>query len=183
MRKVLIIVISVLTTSCSSQSTKVVSNNCNVVETENKSDFEQVIVNIDNTDFYKNNLERFQNVKSGILFYKKNPNNEFGKFVLIEDIDREIKCVKIDINSENKLKFDKKELDLLTKNINSIQEKYFIENCDSSTNDIYLIVIKKDNLITSKYFSIGNLNFDKNTDNENLNKIKEVLTIVYQKMF
>lgn len=96
-------VVLLMLISCKSQSVNKLQKDCEIIETKNKIAFEEFISQIDETEFYKLTSERFERVKTGILFYKKYSNNKFGKIILIQSEENELKSYKINSYSQDSL--------------------------------------------------------------------------------
>lgn len=176
--------ILIISTSCISHKNAITIKKCKVHESENLSAFDDIYINLENSDLYKNVMLNFENTDSGIFYYEHHGNSEFGRFILIKKIDENYICTVINSNSKRESKLNKNDTNNVSEIISTLEKRFYLEQCENtSIENINLLMIKSNNEIIAKYFSFGELNFQTDLNNYNLNKVKKTLEIVYRNSF
>ena len=161
--------------SCKTQKSQSEFDKCDFIVTENESDFDELVSNIDETIFYKNVLDRFEKLNKGILLYTKYSNHKYGKFILIEFTNNEMHCTQVYPNKEKNIHLDKSQEKWFQSNILLMEQAYYYENCKSSSDRLNLLIVKQSDSVLLKYFSMGELYFNKTSSNKNFIRLKEFL--------
>lgn len=171
--------------SCNSQKFMKINSNCDITETSNLAKFDSLYINIDSTKLFRNKLQDFDTYKNGVFFCQFLPNKKYGKFTIVKNINTKLVCFNSGSSYNEEVILKESDIELLLKNISSVNKMYYYEQCDEyiSNDTFYLMLIKKDGDIVSKYFSHGTLNFDKTEENNNINAIKIILEVMYRNSF
>jgi hypothetical protein len=184
MKKLNIILLLILLMSCKSQKSTDKITNCKNTETKDFIAYDSLFMNIDTTKLYKNKLKEFEDIESGVLLCQFLPNKKYGKFTIVKKNSNKFICY--NSTSSETIEKDLEETDykVIAENIDLNKICYF-EQCDEyiSNNTFYLMIIKKDNEIVTKYFSQGTLSFKEVEGNNNLNKLKSILKVMYKNSF
>lgn len=164
--------------SCQSQNIKDVED-CDVTLIKETKAFEEFYSSIDTTSLYKEMILNFEDIKSGILLYQINQGNEFGNFVMIDNLDQTCRIRKKGVDKKIYLSKDDK---LFFKNhIPNFNDLNYYQSCSGSSEIIItLLIVKNDNNIVSRFFTISNPFFEpKKINDENYKKIKDLFKVVY----
>lgn len=184
----IIIVVFFIAFSYSCQSQKAVHSNrtCNIVKTNDMKEFDSVIKNMDTTKLFNDVFREFQNVPNGILFYRLSSGNKYGYFTVFKERDSKIYCQKTSKNFEKNIIVSKKDNQAIVEEINAIKEpnSFYYEQCSlDSTDFIYLLVIKKEGRIITKYLCHGYNKLLKDDENIDMKSIKNLFEISYRYSF
>jgi len=169
--------------SCKSQKSTEKNHKCDISETENLKAFDSLYINLDTTKVFKNKLKEFEKNKTEVLLCQFPPNMKRGKFTEIKTIND--KLIYYNSLTDKQILLKNSDIELLSSSIRTIEKKYYYEQCDEyvSDNTFYLMLIKRDGEIVSKYFTYGNLSFKKTEGNPNLNTLKCIFEIMYRNSF
>ncbi|MBY0485907.1 MAG: hypothetical protein K2P85_01750 [Flavobacteriaceae bacterium] len=104
-----------------------------------------------------------------------------AKFTEIKTIND--KLIYYNSSTDKQILLKNSDIELLSSSIRTIERKYYYEQCDEyvSNDAFYLMLIKRDGEIVSKYFIHGNLSFEKTEGN--LNTLKSIFEIMYRNSF
>jgi hypothetical protein len=182
MRKLIFLSVLSIIYSCKSQNNKNFDD-CDITSTNDVKGFEELYSNLDTTTLYKDVMLSFDKVKSGILLYQINHNNEFGNFVIIDNEGKTCNIQKKGINKKVNLSEEDKLLFINT--IPSIKNFNYYQSCkNDNNNSITLFIIKSNDIVVSRFFTISNPFFEsKNLQDENYRKIKDLFKTVYEYSF
>lgn len=185
MKKLIVILFAVFSYSCQSQKNNILNLECNVVKTQDLKEFDSLTKNIDTTKLFNDVLQNFENVKDGVLFYRLTSGNKYGYFTIFNEEYSKIYCQKVSKNFNKRIIVNEKYSSLIINEIGSIKEpnNFYYEQCTTDSLDfIYLLIIKKDGKIISKYLS-HNYREDVVDNNIDLKRIKNILGVLYMYSF
>lgn len=186
MKKIILIFFIVFSYSCQSQKNVLSRKNCNIIKTNDLKEFDSVIRNMDTTKIFKNVFEAFQNVNNGILFCRYISGHKYGDFTVFKERDSEMDCQKISKDFKKNLIVNKKDNQVIIEEINSIKESssFYYEQCSSDSLDfIYLMIIKKEGRIITKYLCHSYNEFLKEDKNIDMKSIKGLFDISFRYSF
>ncbi|GAA3757893.1 hypothetical protein [Flavobacterium ginsengiterrae] len=185
MKKIIVILFVIFSYSCQSQKNSILDKECNVINTKDLKEFESLTKNIDTTKLFNDVLQNFTNIKEGVLFYRLASGNKYGYFTIFNEEKSKIYCQKISKNLNKKINVNEKDSKKILNEIDLIKEPstFYYEQCISDSLDfIYLLIIKKDGKIISKYLS-HNYREEIVDNNIDLKRIKNILKVSYEYSF
>ncbi len=158
---------------------------CKISETTDMIEFNKLYSNIDTTNVFKKEISELDNISTGIILFKFTDNLNYVKTTLIKKNSNVFECINGASLTKKTTTLNEKDIDSIEMLIKSIDKMYYFEQCDDyiSNNDFFLLIIKNDNEIVTKYLSHGNVFFEKSSVNNNLNSVKEILEITYRNSF
>lgn len=180
MKKIILLLVLLFMISCNSKKAFETNIKCDVRETENVLAFDSLYKNIDTTKLFLNKINEFEKVKTGVLFCQFRPNMKYGKFTIIKNIDNRFVCYNSGSSYNEEIILKNPDNKLLLDNLSSIDKKYYYEQCDDHTlhQTFYLMLVRVNGSIVSKYISVGRFKVDSVNGNTNLNIIKSILEIM-----
>jgi len=184
MKKIILILLVIFNYSCTGQK-KSSNLNCHITSTSDLKEFDSLIRNIDTTKLFKDVFQDFGNTTDGVLFYRLASGNDYGYFTIFNKENSKIYCQKFSKNFNKKINVNEKDNKMILNEINLIKEPntFYYEQCSTDSVDfIYLLIIKKDGKIISKYLSH---NYKENVvdNNIDLKRIKNILGVSYRYSF
>lgn len=157
------------------------SLDCNVIETKKIEDFDRVYENITMPDNYKSLLHG--NVASNnyeVILFITGDNSE-GRITIVKNSDNKNIGYKNYLQTNQSLSFKEKDFKTISENLELLNYGLYYENCKKDTSkNIYLLIVKRNGIVVSKYLAYHSLNFKKNMSNENLNYLKNILEVMYR---
>ncbi|MFN1219088.1 hypothetical protein ACKW6Q_19140 [Chryseobacterium kwangjuense] len=180
MKNVLLIIIILL--GCNSQKGQHLEKECKIEETKDLTQINNLYERIKIPDLYKDTLENNENdYQYEVILYKMS-DNQNNKIVVVRKINNKIVNFKEDLLSKQNFNLKEKDLKTLNENLNALEGNFYFETCNepSTNNDLYLLVINKSGKIFAKYLAYQKLSFKKSQTNNNVNKIKRILEIMYR---
>ncbi|WP_265427104.1 hypothetical protein [Chryseobacterium sp. YIM B08800] len=154
---------------------------CNVIETKKIEEFDRVYENITMPDNYKSilNGNDTSNNYEVILFITGD--NSDGRITILKNSDKKNVGYKNYLQKNQSLSFKKKDFKTILESLELLDYGLYYENCNKDTSkNIYLLIVKKNGIVISKYLAYHSLNFEKNKSNKNLNYLKSILEIMYR---
>ncbi|MCD1117459.1 hypothetical protein [Chryseobacterium turcicum] len=166
--------------SCKGQNFRK-NSDCNVIETKKIEEFDRVYENIIMPDNYKNiiNGNDASNNYEVILFITGD--NSDGSITILKNNDKKNIGYKNYFKTNQSLSFKEKDFKTISENLELLNYGLYYENCKKETSkNIYLLIVKKNGIVVSKYLTYHSLNFEKSQSNGNLNYLKNILEIMYR---
>ncbi|TDW47756.1 hypothetical protein EV144_10438 [Flavobacterium sp. 270] len=182
MKKLIVILFAIFSYSCQSQKNNILNYECNVIKTQDLKEFDSLIKSIDTTKLFNNALKNFENTKDGVLFYKLTSGNKFGYFTIFTEEDSKIYCQNISKDLSKKVNVNDKDRQIIINGIELIKESstFYYEQCNKDSTDfIYLLIIKREGKIISKYLSHNYSEYLDDNKNNDLKTIKSLLGVSY----
>lgn len=179
-------ILMIVTFSCSSQKSKYQSHEQNqVIESEDCDSFHRLYENMDDGEFYKEELYKFYQVKNGILFYRYLDGLEHGELVVLEFQDEQFNLSTRNIFQKKVLSLAKDYENVIRDKVNAFEKvKCYTESSKIiSANNYYFMLVLKNEVVVTQYLIHGNISFKKTTENSDLNTSKDLLEIMYRISF
>lgn len=184
MKKTILILLIIFNYSCIGQK-KFSNLHCHITSTSDLKEFDSFIRNIDTTKLFKDVFQDFSSTKDGALLYRLASGNDYGYFTIFNEENSKIYCQKVSKNFNKRIIVNEKDSSLIINEIGLIKEpnNFYYEQCTTDSLDfIYLLIIKKDGKIISKYLS-HNYREDVVDNNIDLKRIKNILGVLYMYSF
>lgn len=185
MKRIIFILLLIFNYSCTGQK-KSSNLNCNIIATSNLEDFDSVITNIDTTKLFKDVFQDFENIKDGVLFYRLASGNQYGYFTIFNLESSKIYCQKFSKDFNKKISVNEKDNKIILTEINLIKKPntFYYKQCSADSVDfIYLLVIKKEGKIVSKYLAHSYNDSFEDNKNIDMQSIKNIFEIAYRYSF
>lgn len=184
MKKIILILLFIFNYSCTSQ--KVSSNlNCHITSTSDLKEYDSFIRDVGTSKLSKDVFKDFENTQDGVLFYKLASGNKYGYFTIFNIENSKIYCQKFSKDFSKKINVSEKDNKIVVNEINLIEKPntFYYEQCSTDSLDfIYLLIIKKDGKIISKYLC-HNYREHLADNNIDLKRIKNILEVSYRYSF
>ncbi|WP_166923997.1 hypothetical protein [Flavobacterium poyangense] len=185
MKKITLILLVILNYSCIGQK-KSSNVNCHITTTYDLKEFDSLIRNIDTTKLFKDVFQNFENTNDGVLLYRLASGNDYGYFTIFNKENSKIYCQKFSKNFNKRINVNGEDSKMILNEINLIEEPntFYYEQCTTDSVDfIYLLIIKKEGKIISKYLSHRYNDFLGDPKNVDIKSIKNIFEIAYRYSF
>lgn len=179
----LLLLLSLILISCKVEKKTVSDDKCKIVISPPSEDFESLYRNVDSSDFFKNELVSFNNVKNGIFYYTR-PDGIQNRSFFILNIDNGYSALHKSLTFNKNAKISKEDQNKLNEILMSLKEQDYYQSCSSDMGHmtIYLLIIKSNNKKV-RYFSFSGFPSQVKNTNNDFKLTREVFEIIYRNFY